>query len=107
MNQSTPMKNIPMSKVASNCTKDRLIGEYVDLEFEKLFRGRYGRLLTYVFVERQNFNAELGGQGLSPYYIKYGLSQKYDQELREAERYARKPKSGIWGDVKLTKKYRG
>jgi len=98
-------QNIPMGKIASDYTKERLTGKYVDLEFEGPFRGRYGRLLAYVFVDGVNFNLELVRQGLSPYYTKYGLSQKYDQEFREAERHARNQRLGIWGDPNLTKKY--
>ena len=98
-------QNIPMGKVASDYTKRRLKGKYVDLEFEGPFRGRYGRLLAYVIVDGVNFNLELVREGLSPYYIKYGLSEKYDKEFREAERYARKHELNIWGDPELTKKY--
>ena len=98
-------QNIPIGKVASDYTEKRLTGKYVDLEFEGPFRGRYGRLLAYVFVDGKNFNIELVRQGLSPYYTKYGLSQKYDQEFRESERYARHNRLGIWGDPELTKKY--
>jgi len=98
-------QNIPMGKVASGYTKERLKGKYVDLEFEGPFRGRYGRLLAYIFVDRINFNLELVEQGLSPYYTKYGLSKKYDKEFREAERYGRDHKLNIWGDPDLTQKY--
>ena len=98
-------QNVPMGKVASNYAKDRLKGKYVDLEFEGPFRGRYGRLLAYVLVDGQNFNVELVSQGLSAYYTKYGLSQKYDQEFRKAEKYARKHKLNIWGDPELSQKY--
>lgn len=94
-----------MGKVVCDYTKKRLKGKYVDLEFEGPFRGRYGHLLCYVFVDGVNFDVELVRQGLSPYYTKYGLSQKYDKEFREAERYARNYKLNIWGDPKLTKKY--
>lgn len=59
-------QNIPMGKVASDYTKERLQGKYVDLEFEGRLRGNYGRLLAYVFVDGQNFNLELVKQGLSP-----------------------------------------
>jgi len=38
-------------------------------------------------------------------YTKYGLSQRYDKEFREAERYARKHGLNIWGDPKLAQKY--
>jgi len=94
-----------MGKVASDYTKSRLKGKYIDLEFEGPMRGKYGRLLAYVFVDGGNFNLELVRQGLSPYYTKYGLSQEYDQEFREAERSARNHKLNIWGDPELTKKF--
>jgi micrococcal nuclease len=98
-------QNTFMGKMASDYTKERLKGKYVDLEFEGAFRGRYGRLVAYVFVDGKNFNLELVREGLSPYYTKYGLSEKYDQEFREAERYARDHRLNIWGDPGLTQKY--
>ena len=98
-------RNVPMGKAASRYTKSRLTGKYVDLEFEEKRRGYYGRLLAYVFVDSVNFNVELVRQGLSPYYTKYGLSRKYDQEFREAERHAKKNGLNIWGDPDLAKKY--
>ena len=99
-------QNIPMGKVASRYTQKKLIGKYVDLEFEiKKLRGNYGRLLAYVFVDGQNLNLDLVRQGLSPYYTKYGKSEKYDAEFRAAEKQARKEKLNIWGDPDLTKKY--
>jgi micrococcal nuclease len=99
-------QNIPMGKVASKYAQKKLTGKYVNLEFEiKKLRGYYGRLLAYVFVDGQNLNLDLIRQGLSPYYTKYGKSQKYDSEFRAAEKQARKEKLNIWGDPELTKKY--
>jgi len=98
-------QNIPMGKVASNYAKERLSEKYIELEFEKRKRGNYGRLLAYVFVDGQNFNLEIVRQGLSPYYAKYGFSEKYDQEFRQAEKVARKEGLNIWGDPELTEKY--
>ena len=98
-------QNIPMGKVASDYTKKTLKGKSIDLTFEGPLRGRYGRLLAYVMVDGKNFNLELVREGLSPYYTKYGLSQMYDEEFREAERYARKHQLNIWGDPDLTRKY--
>lgn len=74
-----------MGKVAADCTKSRLQGKSVALELESKTRGNYGRLLAYVFVDGQNFNLELVRQGLSPYYTKYGRSEKYDQAFRDAK----------------------
>jgi micrococcal nuclease len=99
-------QNIPMGKAASKYTQKKLTGKYVNLEFEiKKLRGNYGHLLAYVFVGGQNLNLDLVRQGLSPYYTKYGKSQKYDAEFRAAEKQARKEKLNIWGDPELTKKY--
>ena len=99
-------QNIPMGKVASKYAQKKLLGKYIDLEFESnRLRGNYGRLLAYVFVDRRNFNIDLVRQGLSPYYTKYGKSQKYDSEFRAAEKQARKDRLNIWGDPELTKKY--
>jgi len=98
-------QNTFMGKVASDYTKESLEGKYVGLQFEGPFRGRYGRLLAYVFVDGVDFNLELVREGLSPYYTKYGLSQKYHKEFREAERHARNHKLNIWGDPELTQKY--
>lgn len=99
-------QNNPMGKVASTYAKKELTGKYVDLEFEgSRRRGNYGRLLTYVFVDGQNFNLDLVKQGLSPYYTKYGRSQKYDQEFKIAEKSARKQKLNIWSNSELTQKY--
>ena len=98
-------QNIPMGKVASDYTKKQLNGKYVDLKFEGKLRGKYDRLLAYVFVGGRNFNLELVRQGLSPYYTKYGLSQRYDKKFREVERFARDHRLNIWGDPELTQKY--
>jgi len=99
-------QNIPMGKVASKYTQKKLTGKYVKLEFEiKKLRGNYGRLLAYVFVDGKNLNLDLVRQGLSPYYTKYGKSEKYDAEFRAAEKQARKEKLNIWGDPELTEKY--
>jgi micrococcal nuclease len=98
-------QNIPMGKVASRYTQKKLTSKYVKLEFESYRRGNYGRLLAYVFVDGKNINLDLVRQGLSPYYTKYGRSQKYDAEFRAAEKQAREEKLHIWGDPELAKKY--
>jgi len=99
-------QNVPMGKVASRFAKKRLSGKYIDLEFEgNRTRGKYRRLLSYVFVEGENLNLELVREGLSPYYTKYGPSENYDRDFREAERFARHHRLNIWGNTGLTSKY--
>ena len=70
-------QNIPMGKTASDYTKKRLSGKSVDLEFEgHRIRGNYGRLLSYVIVDGQNFNLELVEQGtMTP--------KEYDRAMRD------------------------
>ncbi len=58
------------------------------LEFEAgRRRGKYGRLLCYVFPQNPlqfNLNLYLVRQGYSAYYTSYGHSRKYHDEFREA-----------------------
>lgn len=89
-------RNTAMGKKASNYTKKRLAGRSVDLEFQAKKRGRYGRLLAYVVLDRKNFNIELVKKGWSPYYTKYGTSSKHHADFRSAQRYAKSKKLNIW-----------
>ena len=92
-----PSKNEPMGKVASDYARARLERKTVTLEFEgSRQRDRYGRLLAYVFVDRENFNVELVREGLSPYYTRFGASKDYDAAFRAAEKFAQENKKGIW-----------
>ena len=98
-------QNIPMGTVASDYTKKRMQGKMVGIELEGKLRGKYGRLLAYVFIDGENFNLELVRQGLSPYYTKYGRSEKYDRDFKAAEKAARDQGLNIWGDPELKAKY--
>ena len=90
-------RNTPMGIKASNYTKSRLTGKTVDLEFEgQRKRGNYGRLLAYVLLDGHNFNVELVRQGWSPYYTKYGSSEKHHDEFLSAEREAKAKALNIW-----------
>ncbi len=75
-------------------------GKSVELEFEDRRRGKYGRLLAYVFVDGKNYCTELVTQGYSAYYTKYGTSKKYDKEFRNAEIHAKKNNLNIWKTIK-------
>ncbi len=66
----------------------------------KDMRGRFGRLLTYVFVKRGdewiNYNVEAVRAGMSPYFTKYGYSRRFHDEFVQAQKEAREAKIGIW-----------
>jgi micrococcal nuclease len=89
-------KNTEMGRKASEYTHKRLSGKYVSLEFEKRKRGKYGRLLAYVILDGNNFNLELVKKGWSPYYTKYGNSEKHHSEFGSAEKEARTNGLNIW-----------
>ena len=96
-------KNTEMGRKASKYTDKRLSNKYVSLEFEQRKRGNYGRLLAYVILEGNNFNLELVKKGWSPYYTKYGNSEKHHAEFVSAEKEARTNGMNIWAlDLKQT-----
>lgn len=63
-------------------------------------RGYYGRYLVYVLVRRDgkwvNYNVEAVRAGMSPYFVKYGRSERFDAQFRAAQAEARAAKRGIW-----------
>jgi len=78
------------------------LGSTVRVEYDSLSRktGYYGRVLGYVFARRDgrwvNYNVECVRAGLSPYYEKYGASERFEADFLAAEREARVQQRGIW-----------
>ena len=78
------------------------VGSTVRIEYDSLSRksGYYGRVLGYVFVERDgkwvNYNVECVRAGMSPYFDKYGKSKRFEARFIAAEREARIHSRGIW-----------
>jgi len=66
----------------------------------KEMRGQYGRLLAYVFAEKNgrwtSYNVECVRAGMSPYFTKYGYSRRFHNHLAHAEAEAREAQRGIW-----------
>lgn len=66
----------------------------------KKIRGAYGRLLAYVFVNKDgewvNYNVEAVRAGMSPYFTKYGYSSRFHDAFVAAQEQARAAKRGIW-----------
>lgn len=65
--------------------------------------GSYGRTIAHVWVvpeegERWLFAERMIRAGHSPYYVKYGRSQRFDERLKAAQADARNNKRGIWAD---------
>lgn len=100
-------QNVPLGKIASDYTKNRLENRQVRIvhESDSEKRDRFGRLLGYVVIEDVNFNVELVEEGYSPYYTAFGRSKEYDAEFAAAEKRARQAKKGIWADPKMAENY--
>lgn len=74
----------------------------LELDTPAALTGSYGRLLVYVWAiytdgrEPALYNLEAVRAGMSPYFVKYGRSQRFDAVFREAQDQARVAKRGIW-----------
>lgn len=68
-------------------------------------RDRYGRMLSYVFVERGgawvNYNVECVRAGMSPYFPKYGYARRYHSAFIAAQEEARAAGRGIWDPTQM------
>ncbi|MBV1857004.1 MAG: thermonuclease family protein, partial [Nannocystaceae bacterium] len=93
----------PLGDQAKYFARDFFVGDVsvkLERDHPKDMRGRFGRLLTYVFVKRDdvwvNYNVEAVRAGMSPYFTKYGYSRRFHDEFVQAQNEAREAKRGIW-----------
>ena len=94
----TPERGNPGYRAAGEALEELLGDGEVYLEFEQPGqpqRGRYGRLLAYVYAEGENVNVEMVREGWSQFWTKYGAG-RYVDEFREAEDEARDDVRGLW-----------
>jgi endonuclease YncB( thermonuclease family) len=95
----------PMGMEAKHWAQDFFEGVNVvrlERDHPKEIRGRYGRLLAYVFVQKDgkwiNYNIEAVRAGMTPYFSKYGYSRRFHDEFVAAQEEARAARRGIWSD---------
>ncbi|MEM6292581.1 MAG: thermonuclease family protein, partial [Myxococcota bacterium] len=93
----------PLGDAAKKFAAEFFLGDIsvrLERDHPKDLRGRFGRLLTYVFVKRGdawvNYNVEAVRAGMSPYFTKYGYSRRFHDEFVQAQKEAREAKRGIW-----------
>jgi micrococcal nuclease len=88
------------AREASQYTSRLLKEQRVRLEIQATptSRDRYGRVLAYVFREKDNLlvNKEIILQGYGHAYTKYPFDTARMEEFREVERSARVAKRGLW-----------
>ncbi len=81
-------------------SKDKLtelaLNKEVYLEGDYTNKGKYGRLLRYVYTKDQDINKYLILNGYAKVYDKYAYDTKRYKELKELEHKARLQKLGVW-----------
>ena len=88
----------PFGKEASDFTKEFLTGKEIVLKFDRQERDRYGRILSYVYVDDKLFNELLLEKGLAQVKI-YKPNDKYADRFKAVERIAKEQKIGIWSII--------
>lgn len=93
----------PAGDLAKKFAQEFFLGDItvrLERDHPKDTRGRFGRLLTYVFVKRGddwiNYNVEAVRAGMSPYFTKYGYSRRFHDDFVQAQEEARAAGRGIW-----------
>ena len=97
---SCPDYGDPFFGEATDFTQNLIEGQTVTLEYEFGYESdKFDRLLVYAIVDGQNLNVELVRNGLAEVVI-YEKRRKliYEDELLEAQAYAKENNLGIWSD---------
>uniref|UniRef100_A0A7J2TJL6 TNase-like domain-containing protein n=1 Tax=Archaeoglobus fulgidus TaxID=2234 RepID=A0A7J2TJL6_ARCFL len=93
---NAPEKGQKFYEEAKKRLKELVEGKEVLLEKDREDKDRYGRLLRYVYVDGKLVNVLLVREGLA-FAMAEGL--KYERDFKEAEKFAREQKLGIWRDL--------
>ena len=91
-------KNVETGKIASDFTKSRLEGEYIELEFDVQERDRYGRILAYVWHDGEMYNKVLLREGYAQ-VATFPPNVKYVEDFTQLEKEAREAKRGLWAEL--------
>ncbi|HEY8346960.1 MAG TPA: thermonuclease family protein [Symbiobacteriaceae bacterium] len=92
-----PEKGVePYGPEASAYTKQRLSGQQVRLEFDVQERDHYGRLLAYVWLGNEMFNATLLREGYAR-LLTVPPNVKYVEQFTALQREAQEQGRGLWG----------
>lgn len=95
---SAPEIKEKFSREGKAFLEERLLDQEIRLEYEKGYeKDRFNRLNAYVFVGDENINVLIVREGLAKVVI-YEKRRKlmYQDELLEAQEYAKKAKLNLW-----------
>lgn len=88
-------KNTKEGKIASDFTKERLIGKKVDIEFDVKPQDKYGRYLVYLYVDGISYNEVLLEEGMARVMM-ISPNVKNKELYAQIEKRAKDKKIGIW-----------
>jgi len=104
---NTPEKKNPFrpqecfGEEASKKAKEILTGQKVKIEFDESQSkfDKFGRILAYVYLEDgEDFGKKMIQDGYAYEYTYHGREYKHQKEYKEAEKFARENKLGLWAD---------
>ncbi len=93
---NTPEKGECYYKEAKEKLKELILNKKVYIEKDKTNKGKYGRLLRYVYIDNTLVNSYLVEQGYAKVYDKYKYDTKRYYELKRAELNAINNHLGVW-----------
>lgn len=89
---NTPEKTMPYHDEAKNFLKNLV--ENKSIKIESRGTGKYGRTLSYIFINNKNINEEMLRQGLANLF--YYDKDKYYKDAKNAEEFARLNEKNLW-----------
>lgn len=88
-----PEKAQPYGPQSTGILKNLILNKNVKIVVNNT--DRYGRKVAWVYLEKQDINAEMIRLGAAWHYKYYDKSSKY-QQYEDLESYARKNRKGLW-----------
>ena len=86
----------PLARSAKRINRKLADGKKIEVVFGSQRFDSYGRLLGFVFADGVNINLKIVEAGLATLFETEGQNPELMEELRSAERAARKARKGIW-----------
>jgi len=94
---TAPENNEPFENESTEENRKLVEGKTVSLEYDNYKADKFGRILTYVFVDGKNVSVELARKGLAQVVIyQHKKPWIYLEQLLKAQKEAKKRKLGIW-----------
>ena len=98
LNIDTPERGRAGFHEATEALRQMAEGRTIYLVYEYPYgpsRGRYGRLLAYLYADELNINLEMVREGWTPFYTKFGAG-RFPAEFMQAEAEAMRGRRGLW-----------